>query len=407
MCTGKDMIRTTACFYAFDNILNPTEDTKEMGEGGQQQSSGIRMWGSCQFGAGASNSTYVELVMMDDLFEAGECKRSSSLEWTGLNQSNVIMSNARFVRGVGSLQVRKDFDVLYTIDILREVTACVRGKEQHVKPEHCRNTYKVSLLFGNKNIPDESEHLTLYVNQSKTNTKHLESQPDLVVLLGDDEGGPTEEDRDAWQKLKQVLDVSTVRVAYAENMAKIINKPYQSDLDLWLKPRDDLIGAQTQEKNVLKKSSTASGVKSMMSMRGQKASSNRSCLQLYADTAASAAMKKKLRPLLESANEALCTLHFCAHVHPWAVRGTLHPWKRKQPESLMECDHELPYDYSECVICDGQGGKDGGLFTGETVLHIVIVQRDCDSAEWLLDRYVASTTLLFFSFLFVVIDSCT
>ena len=39
---------------------------------------------------------------------------------------------------------------------------------------------------------------------------------------------------------------------------------------------------------------------------------------------------------------------------------------------------------SECKRCHGKGGKAGGMFTGETLLHIAIVQHQLDSIEWLL-----------------------
>ena len=39
----------------------------------------------------------------------------------------------------------------------------------------------------------------------------------------------------------------------------------------------------------------------------------------------------------------------------------------------------------ECLICEAEGGKDGGLFTGETLLHIAIVQHDIDMVKYLLE----------------------
>ena len=39
---------------------------------------------------------------------------------------------------------------------------------------------------------------------------------------------------------------------------------------------------------------------------------------------------------------------------------------------------------SECKRCHGKGGKAGGMFTGETLLHIAIVQHQLDSIGWLL-----------------------
>jgi|NorSeaMetagenome_1021524.scaffolds.fasta_scaffold286556_1 hypothetical protein len=39
----------------------------------------------------------------------------------------------------------------------------------------------------------------------------------------------------------------------------------------------------------------------------------------------------------------------------------------------------------ECSICEAEGGRDGGLFTGETLLHIAIVQHDRNMVQYLLE----------------------
>ena len=296
------MITTTARFKTFVEILNPKKDTEQGGR--RLPSSEIRMNGVVHAVVGGRMGSDVQchlhLVM--------KCDPKPDI--------------------VGSLEVRKENnDELYmdSIDILEKVKKVVQGEEQ----EDLAGTFKVSLRFG-----DTPEHLTLYVDSDS-------SQSNVVIQFG------READRDAWEKLKQVLlDLTAVRVAYAENVAEIINTPYKSDLDPWLDLGKDLMN---KEKVELEKKEVT-----------------------------------KLNQILKSAR---CTLNMCAEVHPWAVRGTLHPWtKKKQTTSLPECDHEPECDYDQCKYCKGRGGKDGGLYTGETLLHIVIVQRDHDSAKWLLDR---------------------
>jgi hypothetical protein len=335
MCAGKDMIATTARFKAFDNILNPKKDTEQ---GGRRLSrSEIRMNGAV---VGGRKSCYLQLVMKCDL--DSELKRSP--------------------KDVGSLEVRNEIDnelYLDSIDIFEKVEKVVQGEGQ----EDRADTYKVSLRFG-----DTPEHLTLYVNSDRSllaagpatgggaaEREEAESAQSNVVI----QFGP-EADHDAWGKLKQVLlDLTAVRVAYAENVAEIINTPYKSDLDPWLKLVSDWMEPANKKKAELKKNQIT-----------------------------------KLNQIQKSDNEARCTLNMCAQVHPWAVRGTLHPWtKKKQTTSLPECDHEpkaagacSACDYIQCEFCKGKCGKDGGLYTGETLLHIVIVQGDHDSAKWLLDR---------------------
>jgi hypothetical protein len=92
-------------------------------------------------------------------------------------------------------------------------------------------------------------------------------------------------------------------------------------------------------------------------------------------------MLKRIQKKLSAKAEAQCTLNTCANIHPWSVRGTLHPWKTYQDGDLQQQDLHT----GECQICDGRGGKDGGLFTGETLLHIAIVQHDHQMVKWLLD----------------------
>jgi hypothetical protein len=129
------------------------------------------------------------------------------------------------------------------------------------------------------------------------------------------------------EKLKKVLQTS--QVIYTSEKARIIDIPYKSDLEPWY-----------------------------------------------------AKMAEAQNLSAEAKAEARCTLNTCANIHPWSVRGTLHPWKTYQDK---DGEANLDLHTGECQICDGYGGKDGGLFTGETLLHIAIVQHDHQMVKWLLD----------------------
>ena len=350
------MITTTARFKTFVEILNPKKDTEQGGR--RLPSSEIRMNGVIHAVVGGRMGSDVQchlhLVMKCD-FESESSKRTPPAyqaaadaargrqAWLDDDEAEkkarqrevlekhlacapgagVSKAPAHKLNMMGSLEVRKENnDELYmdAIDILEKVKKVVQGEEQ----EDLAGTFKVSLRFG-----DTPEHLTLYVDSDS-------SQSNVVIQFG------READRDAWEKLKQVLlDLTAVRVAYAENVAEIINTPYESDLDPWHKLVSYLMKLENKNKAKLKENEI-----------------------------------KKLKQILKSAR---CTLNMCAQGHPWAVRGTLHPWKKKHLAS-PECD------YDQCKYCDGRGGMDGGLYTGETLLHIVILQRDHDLAKWLLDR---------------------
>ena len=94
--------------------------------------------------------------------------------------------------------------------------------------------------------------------------------------------------------------------------------------------------------------------------------------------------RKNLEYFLQNRHRVQCTLRFCCRTNPWPVRGTLHPGP-KDAESHADMDLQHT-DYSECVYCKGAGGNDGGLFSGETLLHIAIVQHNLESIEWLLNH---------------------
>ena len=158
-----------------------------------------------------------------------------------------------------------------------------------------------------------------------------------------------DEDWCFWQKM---LSIHAWKKMYVRKVAEIVNQQYTSDLDPWIqiggyldKLLNELCKLETEkERNVDVSHWTRNDV-------------------------------DKLKEFLENRYQAQCTLRYCARTHPWPVRGTLHPWQGRDGEK-----------YSECVHCGGEGGKDGGLFSGETLLHIAIVQHNLESIEWLLSK---------------------
>ena len=264
------MITTTARCKTFFEILNPKKDT-EQGRRRLPNSREIPIM----------SGVVHEVVDGTDVHAPGP--RGVPCRVTVHLKSSLVLS----------LGWENDREL--SIDILEKVKKVVQGEEQ----EDLAGTFKVSLRFG-----DTPEHLTLYVDSDS-------SQSNVVIQFG------READRDAWEKLKQVLlDLTAVRVAYAENVAEIINTPYESDLDPWHKLVSYLMKPENKNKAELKENEIT-----------------------------------KLNQILKSAR---CTLNMCAQGHPWAVRGTLYPWKKKNPAS-PECD------YDQCIYCMGRGGKDGGL----------------------------------------------
>jgi len=141
---------------------------------------------------------------------------------------------------------------------------------------------------------------------------------------------------------------------------RLSSTPYRSDLDFWLADIKEWIDDKNKESYTEDpRSKFIEAVK-----------------KLKSDT------RKAL------VDQARCTYNVCAMMHPWAVRRTLHPWKLEKSDpskidgnntsGLSPSSHS--HDFSVCPICKGESGKgrDGGLFTGETLLHIAIVANDRD-----------------------------
>lgn len=197
-----------------------------------------------------------------------------------------------------------------------------------------------------------------FVWQGRSEQDQATIRLNTPVLLLFEDGGQTQVcevkikiicDKSIWERLKSTLDLPEIHVRYADFMADIINTPYASDLDKWIGTSEDDTGA------ILSKLSDPEHSK------------------LWDVDPKDVKRAQTFRK--HSQNEARCTIGFCCRSHPWAVRGTLHTWSERGEPS-----------YGDCKDCGGTSGKDGGLFAGETVLHIAIVQRVYDSVKWLLDR---------------------
>jgi len=219
-----------------------------------------------------------------------------------------------------------------------------------------------------------------------------------------------------WSFFQRVLDIKSMRNDHKKRVALLINRPYASDLDPWI-----CDGGITDSHTLLVLSSSwihgvlliaftpslhshfaSAGIagylddllallndadtdKAHDAAAGDEGSTARGLESSLRDTLGKNWKKrdhKNLEQFLEHRHQAQCTLSCCARTNPWPVRGTLRPWP-KDKASHPNDDLQLP-DYSECVYCKGLGGKDGGLFTGETLLHIAIVQHNLESIQWLL-----------------------
>ena len=108
--------------------------------------------------------------------------------------------------------------------------------------------------------------------------------------------------------------------------------------------------------------------------------------------------KKRLKEIVdglegEKHKEMLCSINCC--VFPRAETGG-QGGKGGQDGDYGEYSSKCPaqetyvldlnIDPEKCKYCGGRGGKDGGMFSGETILHIAIVQHRLDSIEWLLQN---------------------
>jgi len=142
-----------------------------------------------------------------------------------------------------------------------------------------------------------------------------------------------------------ILDTLEMHVSYAAQIARIINTPYVSDLTPWCD------------------------------------GSTLYLEEFCNDERSNHKYKKRVQDFLKyGKHNAQCTLNSCDSKHrsQWALSGTLHP--------LPQNNETLKHGDDKCEKCGGNGGKDGGLFTGETILHIAIVQNNDESCKWLLDR---------------------
>jgi len=142
-----------------------------------------------------------------------------------------------------------------------------------------------------------------------------------------------------------ILDTLEMHVPYAAQIARIINTPYVSDLTPWCDGRTPYLEE----------------------FRDDERSNHKD--------------KKRVHDFLKyGKHNAQCTLNSCDSIHrrQWALNSTLHP--------LPQNNETLKHGDDKCEKCGGDEGKDGGLFMGETILHITIVQSNDESCKWRLDR---------------------
>ena len=252
--------------------------------------------------------------------------------------------------------------VLFSIDILGEIESRGYDKESTAWKSSDQGA-RVTIVFEDINSQQEAKSTVSNDNMSKDVKISVPkiSVPNNLLEI------------QMRKKLKKVLKTS--QVIYTSEKARIINIPYKSDLEPWLKENGGGLERFFEGQPVASKSADgASGKKEAQasSSSNGKKSEDKDMLKRI--------QKFLFRGAKSAKAEAQCTLHTCANIHPWSVRGTLHPWKTYQ-----DGEANLDLHTGECQICDGYGGKDGGLFTGETLLHIAIVQHDHQMVKWLLD----------------------
>lgn len=217
--------------------------------------------------------------------------------------------------GAGILQVCNEggVNVLFDINVCEDVGACVdRDDIENEQASGQGRTgqskeslgAKVTIVFGMENLDPASKTMTLHLNRPKVRRAAtggpegkawLDTANDVTIYA---EAGPKE------QALRAVLqNLQRIHVCYAAEKARIINQPYKSDLDPWFV--------------ILKEYADT-----------HKTSEDKTSGDPYASRTAAL-----VDAFLEAENqEARCTLDFCSHSMPWAVRGTLRPWSKQDSD---------------------------------------------------------------------------
>ena len=154
----------------------------------------------------------------------------------------------------GHLIVRHKSTVLLQVDILEDIFKCFKGPLQHSYTAEARQRHKetVTIFFGEREEREETARITEFtltlllkeftigneIGGGCTNIAIHVPNGGKISLDSDLQGSSeVEKERcEIWQKFARALDVPQVRVSYAAHVAKIINTPYKSDLDPWLRP---------------------------------------------------------------------------------------------------------------------------------------------------------------------------
>ena len=199
--------------------------------------------------------------------------------------------------------------------------------------------------------------------------------------------------RKCW--LQTILDLERRKQDYSRAMARVINTPYVSDLDPWIDRRGkhkcyleelldrwDVITSQPQDRPASPAKPDGQQEESFGAADSDPANQEAvvhertfaSLLSLGPTGEKKNRMpdKKRLEEFMKmvtdgDVDEIFCTIGACA-----------------LPRSDADFLPHQQCPMSECKRCHGKGGKAGGMFTGETLLHIAIVQHQLDSIGWLL-----------------------
>ena len=128
-----------------------------------------------------------------------------------------------------------------------------------------------------------------------------------------------------WKRLKMLLDVPALHVKYASQMADIINTPYASDLDRWLKTKsehDDISKKMHERLN-------------------------------------------KTRLDKDAKKQARCTIRACVECNDLSSAPSFTTRTALLDQGMLPSSSSFKVPKTnECAICKGLGGRDGGLFSG-------------------------------------------
>jgi hypothetical protein len=191
---------------------------------------------------------------------------------------------------------------------------------------------------------------------------------------------------DDWTFLKCCLDVNKLRANYQKNTAIIINMPYESDLDPWfLGSMKGHIREPPYLKELKEKKSVSMDHKNKASFDKfyekiwSKKEEDKGTLEQVCATVgwSNKYVTEGTAPVITNEREK-------TRISRIATMQELHELIQAGPAQFLVATAHDPWLNPSDV--SNSKGRDGGLFTGETILHIAIVKRDLDSIEWLLDH---------------------